>query len=55
MLFSLFAACNIKNETEKIEMSPLKALKEIDTMYKVYLKDKKKNFKFHKIVALNKN
>ncbi len=26
----------------------------VDTLYKVYLKDKKKKFKFHKIVALNK-
>lgn len=44
----------LRIKLEKIEMQPLQALKEVDTLYKVYLKDKKKDFKFHKIVALNK-
>jgi hypothetical protein len=35
-------------------MSPVKALKEVDTLYKVYLKDKKKGFQINKVVALNK-
>ncbi len=44
----------LKIKLEKIEIKPLQALKEVDTLYKVYLKDKKKDFKFHKVVALNK-
>jgi transposase len=44
----------LKIKLEKIEIKPLQALKEIDTLYKVYLKDKKKNFKFEKIVSLTK-
>ena len=44
----------LKMKLKKIEITPLHALKEVDTLYKVYLKDKKKNFKFYKIVALNK-
>jgi len=45
----------LKIKLEKIDIKPLQALKEVDTLYKVYLKDKRKNFKFHKVVAMNKN
>jgi transposase len=44
----------LKMKLEKIGMSPVKALKEVDTLYKVYLKDKKKGFQINKVVALNK-
>lgn len=39
----------------KTGFSPIAALKELDTLYKVYLKDAKKNFKLQRVVALNKN
>ncbi len=39
----------------KMGFSPVAALKELDTLYKVYLKDAKKNFKLQRVVALNKN
>jgi len=44
----------LKIKLKKIEISPQQALREVDTFYKVYLKDEKKDFKFHKVVALNK-
>jgi transposase len=44
----------LKIKLSKIDMSPTKALKELDTLYKVYLKDKKKNFRVSKIVSFNK-
>ena len=39
----------------KTGFSPVAALKELDTLYKVYLKDAKKEFKLQRVVALNKN
>lgn len=39
----------------KTQFSPLAALKELDTLYKVYLRDSKKNFNLTRVVALNKN
>jgi transposase len=44
----------LKMKLEKIEISPMQALKELDTLYRVYFRDKNKNFKIEKIVALNK-
>ena len=44
----------LKMKLNKLEMQPLRALKEVETLYKVYLKDKKKDFKFDKVVALSK-
>lgn len=44
----------LKIKLAKIDITPLQALREVNTLYKVYLKDKKKNFQFKKIVALNK-
>jgi len=38
----------------KLNMSPEKALQHLDSMYKVYMKDTKKNFKISRIVTLNK-
>ena len=39
----------------KTEFSPVAALKELDTLYKVYLRDSKKKFRLTRVVALNKN
>lgn len=44
----------LKIKLKKLDMSPVKALKELDTLYKVYMKDSKKNFKIQRVVALNK-
>jgi len=44
----------LKMKLKKLEITPVQALKETETLYKVYLIDKKKNFKLQKIVALNK-
>lgn len=45
----------LKLRLKKINLSPVKALKELDSLYKVYLKDNKKGFEVSKMVALNKN
>ncbi len=37
-----------------LEITSTKALKELDTLYKIYMKDNKKDFKIHRTVALNK-
>jgi len=44
----------LKIRLEKIGISPVAALRELDTLYKVYLNDSKKGFKLHRVVALNK-
>ncbi|MFH0939149.1 MAG: hypothetical protein V1899_07710, partial [Planctomycetota bacterium] len=36
------------------DVSPEEALRELDTMYKVYMKDPKKGFRISRIVTLNK-
>ena len=35
-------------------MSPVEALRELDSLYKVYRRDEKKNFKVSRLVALTK-
>jgi len=45
----------LKLSLKKINMSPIKALTELDSLYKVYIKDKKKGFKLSRTVALTKN
>lgn len=37
-----------------LEMSPVEALRELDSLYKVYMRDKKKGFKLTRMVALSK-
>lgn len=44
----------LKYRLRKIDISPTEALQEIDSIYKVYLKANKNNFKFSRIVTLNK-
>lgn len=50
--YLLLAVLNIK--LKKIDMSPAEALQELDTLYKVYLRDPQKGFKVQRVVALNK-
>ena len=44
----------LKMKLKKIELSPIQALKELGSLYKVYMFDKKKGLHFQKTVALNK-
>jgi transposase len=44
----------LKLRLRKINLSPIKALRELDTLYKVYMNDNKKGFEVSRIVALNK-
>ena len=44
----------LKEKLQKLNLSPEKALQHLDTMYKVYMRDKKKKFKISRIVTLNK-
>lgn len=44
----------LKLRLTKINLSPAKALQELDTLYKVYMHDSKKGFKVSRVVALNK-
>ena len=44
----------MKQYLKKLKISPEKALKHLDSMYKVYMRDTKKNFKISRIVTLTK-
>jgi transposase len=44
----------LKLSLKKINMSPIRALRELDSLYKVYIKDKKKGFELSRTVALTK-
>jgi transposase len=44
----------LKEKLKKLNLSPEKALQNLETMYKVYMVDKKKKFKISRIVTLNK-
>jgi transposase len=44
----------LKLSLKKIKMSPIKALRELDSLYKVYIRDTKKNFALSRTVALTK-
>lgn len=45
----------LKLRVKKLKLSPVSALRELDSLYRVYIRDAKKNFKVSKFVALNKN
>lgn len=44
----------LKQHLKKLNMSAEKALQHLDSMYKIYMKDTKKNFKISRIVTLSK-
>jgi transposase len=44
----------LRLKLKKLNMSPVKALKELDTLYKVYIQDEVKGFKLERTVALTK-
>jgi transposase len=45
----------LKMRLDKINISPMQALKDLDTLYKVYFTDSKKGFEIGKTVSLSKN
>ncbi len=45
----------LKLKLKKIGMSPLEALSELDSLYKVYIRDTMKGFRLTRTVALTKN
>jgi len=44
----------LKIKLDKINMTPIHALNELSSLYKVYMKDQKKGFRLHRVVALSK-
>lgn len=44
----------LKSKLKELKISPINALRELETMYKVYGRDTKKGFKFSRTVALTK-
>lgn len=44
----------LQERLRKLNLSPDKALRHLGTMYKVYMRDKKKKFKVSRVVTLNK-
>ena len=44
----------LKLRLKKLNLCPVKALRELDTLYKVYMNDAKKGFEVSRVVALNK-
>lgn len=44
----------LKQKLLKLKISPVSALQELETLYKIYMKDSKKDFNLSKIVALTK-
>jgi transposase len=44
----------LKYKLKKLEMSPVQALRELDSLYRVYMRDTEKGFKISKLVALTK-
>jgi len=39
---------------KKLKISPIEALSELDSLYKVYMRDQEKGFKIEKTIALTK-
>jgi transposase len=44
----------LRLKLKKLNLSPVEALSQLDTMYKIYLKDEKKGFEISRIVTLSK-
>jgi transposase len=40
---------------KKMQISPVEALRELESVYKVYLRDERKGFKLARVVTLSKN
>lgn len=45
----------LKDKVRTLEISPIKAIQDLDGLYRVYLRDPKSGFKLGKLVALTKN
>lgn len=58
-VFICYLACLLlsilKDKVRHLEISPVKAIQDLDGLYRVYLRDQKSGFKLGKLVALTKN
>lgn len=54
LAYLLLSLLNYKLKRRGLDISPVNALLELETLYKVYGRDSKKNFVFSRTVALNK-
>lgn len=58
-VFICYLACLLlsvlKDKVRHLEISPIKAIQDLDGLYRVYLQDPKSGFKLGKLVALTKN
>lgn len=52
---SYLLLCLLRLRVKKLKLTPVATLKELDSLYRVYIRDSKKNFNVSKLVALNKN
>jgi hypothetical protein len=44
----------LKPRLKKLNLSPVAALQELDSLYKVYLRDSRKGFQLSRVVALSR-
>jgi hypothetical protein len=44
----------LKLRLKKLNLSPVAALQELDSLYKVYLRDSRKGFQLSRVVALSR-
>ena len=45
----------LRQRLKTLQISPVEALRELESLYKVYMRDSKKGFKLARLVALSKN
>jgi transposase len=55
LAYLILSILKIMLEKKKINISPTEALKELDSLYKVYLHDNEKGFQVARVVAMSKN
>jgi len=54
LAYLLLSLLKYKLKSAKLEISTIEALRELETMYKVYMRDGKKNFKLERVVNFTK-
>ena len=52
--YLLLSLLGIKIKKKKINLSPIKALTELESVYRIYMKDEKRKLKVTRTVALSK-
>lgn len=54
LAYLLLSLLKYKLKIAKLEISAIEVLRELETMYKVYMRDEKRNFKLERVVSLTK-